>query len=532
MLILPDNLNGVPGSGRNLIVILHGLSGKPERMRWIRGAVRMATTSDKKEWLPHPEFLIPTLPISPLSFVHPNEIVEDLLTEIDRRWEANKGAYDKIILIGHSVGALIARKIYVVACGEQKDAPFEEQFANRMCRPWAHRVDRIILFAGMNRGWQIDLHMGLKRAFLWQSGVFIFSAYDLLRVIFGLRPHHASIMSVRRGGDFITQLRIQWLRMRHAKKHKKRDELHHAMVHGAEYHPSIGQAITVQLLGSIDDIVSPDDNVDLISGSDFYYFDVPYSGHKDVIRLDDGDAGVMRAMLFRKALIYTKSQLGECSIIPHDDPRIRPNHKKRHIIFVLHGIRDEGHWTSKVARKVLELARCHNRLDEFGIETAAYGFFPILPFLLPWKRRQKVEWFMDRYAEMVARYPNAHFDFIGHSNGTYCLAKSLKLYSCCRVRNVVFAGSVVRQGFDWDKYIPAQAASVLNYVATADWVVGFFPNFFETIPVADLLGGAGHRGFYPHRDVKNATYVRGHHSAALREQNWDHIAHFLSLIHI
>lgn len=460
-MILPNNLDDARGTGRNLIVILHGLSGQPERMRWIREAVRTATTTDGTVWLPEPEFLIPKLPIAPLSFRHPNEIVAEILAEIDRRWKASGGAYDKIILIGHSIGALIVRKVYVVACGERQDAPFEKQFLNKNCRRWATRVDRIILFAGMNRGWQIDIHMGLKRALIWQSGVFLFSAYDALRAIFRLRPHHANIMSVRRGGDFITQLRIQWLRMRHHRPSTKINEQPQHTIHStAEHSPAVGQAITVQLLGSIDDIVAPEDNIDLISGSDFYYFDVPHSGHKDVIRLDDGDAGVQRHNLFLKALICTKCELEKCSIIPQDDPRFRPDHKKRHIIFVLHGIRDEGHWTSKIARRVLEMARQDNRSHEFGTETAPYGFFPILPFLLPWKRRQKVEWFMDRYAEMVARYPNAHFDFIGHSNGTYCLAESLKLYSCCRVRNVVFAGSVVRQGFDWDKYIPRQVASV------------------------------------------------------------------------
>jgi hypothetical protein len=46
-------------------------------------------------------------------------------------------------------------------------------------------------------------------------------------------------------------------------------------------------------------------------------------------------------------------------------------------VFVVHGIRDEGHWTHKVARKVLMRAHDDERLDKFATETASYGFFPM-----------------------------------------------------------------------------------------------------------------------------------------------------------
>ena len=51
----------------------------------------------------------------------------------------------------------------------------------------------------------------------------------------------------------------------------------------------------------------------------------------------------------------------------------------------------------------------------------------MLPFLLSAYRRKNVEWLMDRYTEVVARYPNATVSYIGHSNGTYLLAKALEL---------------------------------------------------------------------------------------------------------
>ncbi len=64
-------------------------------------------------------------------------------------------------------------------------------------------------------------------------------------------------------------------------------------------------------------------------------------------------------------------------------------------------------------------------------------------------RRSKVEWLMDQYTENLALYPNADFSFVGHSNGTYLLAKALLEYPACKFKNVVFAGSVVNKNYDW-----------------------------------------------------------------------------------
>jgi hypothetical protein len=54
---------------------------------------------------------------------------------------------------------------------------------------------------------------------------------------------------------------------------------------------------------------------------------------------------------------------------------------------------------------------------------------------------------------------------------------------------------VVRRQYDWDRYIArGQVQEVANYVATADWVVAFFPKALQTLGIQDL-GSAGHDGF-------------------------------------
>jgi hypothetical protein len=155
------------------------------------------------------------------------------------------------------------------------------------------------------------------------------------------------------------------------------------------------------------------------------------------------------------------------------------------------------------------------------------------PFLFPGTRRAKVEWFMDRYASAIALYPHArrHY-FVGHSNGTYLLARALREYRCCRFERVVFAGSVVPSRYDWESLVLAarpRVRGVLNLIATADWVVAVFPSLFERWGSKDL-GGAGHDGFRQARAlpaVAETRFVRGGHGAAIHEPWWRAIAAFL-----
>jgi hypothetical protein len=72
---------------------------------------------------------------------------------------------------------------------------------------------------------------------------------------------------------------------------------------------------------------------------------------------------------------------------------------------------------------------------------------------------------------------------------------------------------------------------VLNFVATGDWVVAFFPKALEILDWQDL-GSAGHDGFDEETVVEPATpdgrvFVKGGHGAALDEAFWDVIAQFV-----
>ncbi|HEX6397250.1 MAG TPA: hypothetical protein VFZ95_07495, partial [Steroidobacteraceae bacterium] len=152
-------------SGSTLVMLLHAFDGTPQRMAHVRAATEAC--------IPGATVLVPRLPLGKFSFADPRKIVERLLEDIDREWAS--GQYAHIILVGHSMGSLLARKLYVAACGSNPQAPLEGNLA-RDCsthRPWAEAVDRIVLLAGMNNGWSIDHHMALSRVIGSSLGVAI-----------------------------------------------------------------------------------------------------------------------------------------------------------------------------------------------------------------------------------------------------------------------------------------------------------------------------------------------------------------------
>ncbi|MDF2457580.1 MAG: hypothetical protein K0R51_3573 [Cytophagaceae bacterium] len=419
----------------HLVLVLHGYTLNPKKYDLLKKAI--------EEAYPKAHVVIPQLPFSALSMADLNKESYRMLIEIEKGLlhieKVNKDVLPKIVIIGHSTGSLVARKVYVYACGENEDAPFENVMESTQPRLWVSHVDRIILLAGMNRGWSLTHHLYVKTAFLMRVGIVI----GKVMKFFGNNPLG---FQTRKGSSFITQLRLQWLSMiKHATEGKKDTN-----------EKGIGNALVVQLLGTIDDLIPPEDNVDLVTGSNFIYLDVRMTGHLDVIQGD------------------------------------------------------------KTGTK------------KFAMETSTYGYFPMLPFLLAHKRQSKVEWLMDQYVENRAQYPKAQFSFLGHSNGTYLLAKALNDYPACKFKNVVFAGSVVSQNYNWKKILDQEKRieNVFNFVASSDWVVAMFPKTFQTMKLQDI-GSGGFDGFNELSEHQQMKFVEGSHGAAIEEKYWDDIAHFI-----
>ena len=145
------------GSGRELAVVLHGPHGSPEDMQGVSKALeeRSKDIDILAPILPYGGFfaLVRTTPVE--------QIVREVVEEIDnalanRERRGDGGAYERLILVGYSCGAVIARKIAIVVHGETAGAPFVRDLKG-LERTWAGSIERIILLAGMSRGWAPEI---------------------------------------------------------------------------------------------------------------------------------------------------------------------------------------------------------------------------------------------------------------------------------------------------------------------------------------------------------------------------------------
>jgi len=524
-----------------LVVLLHGMMSSPRDLQEVKDVV-----VDTYAWC---EIFEPRLAYAGwngFTSKHPSQLVAELVEQICERWRdaGRKGQpFGSIVLVGHSLGGLLARKLAIVAYGEisPEQAPFEPELAElREPREWAGAIERIVLLAGVTKGIAADT------ANDWWTQQKLRAAFAVAECV----AHNGIITQSRQGYPFIVQTRLQWLALfshpQHLPEKQKR--------------PSNLQV--VQLIGTRDGLVAPDDTIDLVdllsAPESFTVLELPDTDHTGARQVRSPH----REPLFRAALTHTANQLANNKanvVASRDKPRVSkpelyvsgtaPDPHVTDVTFVVHGIRDRGHWTRKIARKIeIEVKAADDPECPRSVRsmTASYGYLTMLPFLWLGVRRSRAAWLMDRYVEMRALYPKACFHYVGHSNGTYLAARALKDYPAARFTRVVFAGSVVRRDYDWNKLLSAKGderprvGQLLNYVATSDCVVALFPNGLQFLSFFDL-GGAGHTGFRlfdgarANGTLKTANnnsyqieYISGGHGAGIKESQWDDIANFVA----
>lgn len=421
-----------------------------------------------------------------LSNAEPQVLADGIAQAVSQAYRPDR--HTQIVLVGQSMGALLVRRALLDA--EERKAA------------WAHAVARVVLLAGMNRGWDIS---GKKpsdmRATTWLAmwaGSWFGRLTDTGRLI----------RSAEVGAPFVANLRLDWMR-RFQKLQARSVEV-------------------VQLLGDIDDIVGEDDNKDLLSMSSrrFAWLRVRGTGHLGISDFADttyfGDVQETLGDYRQRKFLLAATAGFDSVMAENEEQPFRPDLDVRQVVFVLHGIRDLGEWSFAFEQ---ELKFEHDRLHRPGkiaVASIRYGYFGMGPFVLQPGRQKYVKWLMDEYTETLARYPNAeHIHFVAHSNGTYLFASALEQYRAMKVHRVVFGGSVVQRGYDWSRrFKDGQLGYLRNYVAADDWVVALLPRFFEPKPVFELLGNdigsGGFNGFDEEpKGLENVRYVVGGHSAFL-----------------
>lgn len=484
----------------NLVVLFHSFQG-PSALKDLYAVV--------SEELPNSEIWRPDYARSIhdelrfLSNDDPFNIAAQLNERLEELYKQRK--YEHIYLIGHGIGALLARKTFVYGYGLTED---DATIVSKPKRDWVSHVDRIILLAGMNRGWSLSPKppkMSLvKKAKLWTAATLAqWSGTGIF------------IRSVERGMPFVANLRLQWLAL-------------------PKLLPKLNPVQSVppvyQLLGDYDDIVTTEDSADLITSGKSTYIMLHGTGHENMKEFEDSYDGKQRREKFRAALVKDTAELEKIFGPPN---RLQQQKDVTDVVFLIHGIRTFGDWKHKVSMALQELAKRVNAVSseklKIAIATPSYGYFPLAPFLFG-DREKYVKWFVDQYTEQRALFPEAYISLIAHSNGTYIAAKALENYSI-ELKRIVFAGSVVRRDYPWDQVIKRhQGMALRNDLAANDFIVGVGPGFFEWAHGLfgwgkAELGTGGFRGFLDNEGQRYETrYFKGVHSPAIECDDEDNKA--------
>lgn len=113
--MLLQNIEPKPhGRSTHLVVAVHGWTASSTTLAGVCAAVNNA--------LPNADLLIPDYPAGLFSTADPIEITEATLVkciaDAVKNRKSKGGAYEEIVFIGHSLGALLVRKAYVFAKGQ------------------------------------------------------------------------------------------------------------------------------------------------------------------------------------------------------------------------------------------------------------------------------------------------------------------------------------------------------------------------------------------------------------------------------
>lgn len=492
----------VPSEGNPdvLFVLVHGYDGFGE------GYDACWTSGIKKSLAKEGDVLVVRYPAYVGSNADPTSVAYGIAENVQVYF--SQKSYKKVVLVGYSMGALIARRAFLTQCSKPRPTGSEVAL-------WVQSVDRIVLLAGTNRGVSLS---GNKPMDISYTSRFLLRVAAWTGKTTGIGK---LALAMEAGAPFVANLRIDWM-----------DWYRRS---GDQLKPPV-----IQLLGDIDDLVSKEDNMDLGVSSEFVWLKVHGTGHADIFNFNDesplrGTAAVdgknltlgfyrekkfLRAATFGLKEEQTKVWL-EALRFEGEKQGYKTDNDVKHVVFVLHGIRDAGKWYAGFEDELRE--RANSEQGKIAIIAPRYGYFGMGPFLVSNDRQKYVRWFMDEYTETIARFPNAkRVDFIGHSHGTYILASALEHYESLKVERVVFGGSVVPKNYDWCKRVAkGQVKGVRNYVANDDWVVGLLPRIFE-YPVMHWLnrdiGSAGFNGFdNEFKEVENVKYITGGHGAFLNK---------------
>lgn len=375
--------------------------------------------------------------------------------------------YEAIVLVGNSIGALVVRWAWLYGAGA---------FSTVEAKPWAAKVERIVLVAGINRG--LDTRRDHRPSTL------------VTRLLISLTSWLGfTWRDALAGAPFVTNLRLTWMRFL------------------AELATTAPRRIpqVVQLLGTDDPLVTREDSRDIEQFPGAAHVVVAGATHGDVLSLAVPDAD--------DRYLTLKSYLLDGA--PETQPSASDDAGATDVVFVLHGIR-AGRWGW--IRGVQQLL---DGEPTWRVVTPTYRYFSAGAFAVPIVRRRKVRWFLDQYSREFAGHRRARFHFVGHSNGTYVLGRALEDVPAVRFDRVYLAGSVLPAEYAWRRrHDDGQVRAVRSDRGRRDLPVALLSRGLRGLRMRDI-GGGGFEGF---TDLGAAFgtqwgYFPGGHSAPLADDD-------------
>ena len=458
---------------RKLIVVVPALGGNC--MTWIR-----LMKSLQHDALKGYEVLYFDHGLGLFSLGKARKTARRLYRAIELKYKNHSG-FDEIVLVGHSFGALLAREAYLQS-SEKSDQPGNSQ--------WCDAVTRIVIFAGISRGWCIDTGRLLRwfLKFLKSINFILFSKFIFTDIL--------------KGSAFINNLSIRWIRKMHALRQSE-DQFMPLVFH---------------LVGTEDKVVNKED-----SKSEYPYAEIipiPDGEHSNLYRLLDAPDPQERYELIKRAFVMTRDEYD------HNLKDLKYDYQLKNILILLHGIRDEHKQWMKEFSDFVVKQKC-----DLMVDYGNYDYFGVWNLVMPHLRRKPIPEFEQQYIDLLAKYPNGRFYFIGHSNGTYILGKSLKRLPSMIFRRVVLAGCVLSPKYDWaGRFRQHQVEEfVSNICANNDKSVAIGANLLRSISFIDFglhdIGSAGFTGFKGANNndlikgnkIVETKYIDGSHGIAMQE---------------
>ena len=379
---------------------------------------------------------------------------------------------DHIVLIGHSLGGLIARSAWLKGLGYDSGSPSE----------WPAKLDRIVLLGVPNGG------------FKFREGV------TFLKMLYALATPFADfgIEHAKAGGYWVTNLRLRWL-----------DAFRDI--------PEQMWPYVAEVIGIDDPLVISDDLKDSDYLPNTATFRLDGTDHAGLIDVRTDDDAKLRWPTLARAIFGAEQATPPVSRI-----------STQRVYFIFHGIRAsaDDDWVETM----------RDALATTGARVVApdTGYFSAFEFALPFVRNRKSHDFLEKYGDLAVTHDPDNFAFLGHSNGTYMMGRSMQRVPAVRFRNILLAGTVLNPSYDWEllkerrqvgSYLNMKdgtrrwrQGTVHNERARMDIPVGVLAAFLSGLkPFNRDVGPGGTVGFVNAESIVSQDPMRypGGHSAAL-----------------